>query len=66
MDHFRVIHPIILVDKFLSSNEQIKLFKICSNMGQKIYFNFKDNHQHQSFIVFTELQNFKWEIHTGI
>ena len=66
MDRFQVHHPIIFVNNFLTVSEQAKLFRDFSKYGVKISFNCYENMDiHQSYVVFSELSDFKWEIQTN-
>ena len=66
MDRFQVYHPIIFVNNFLTVSEQAKLFRDFSKYGVKISFNCYENMDiHQSYVVFSELSDFKWEIQTN-
>ena len=66
-EHFKIHNPTIIVnDTNFKTIDQIKLFKMFMNHGHEISFNFEDSKRNQSFVVFSQMQNFHWEIHTEV
>ena len=63
MDYFKICNPII-INTLLKPSKTLKLFKVFSYHGQQITFNRRNIHNSESFIIFTEIQNFKWKIQT--
>ena len=63
MDYFKICNPII-INTILKPSKAMKLFKVFSYHGQQITFNRRNNSNSESFIVFTEIINFKWKIQT--
>ena len=66
-EQFRIYNPTIIVnDTNFKLNDQIKLYKMFLNRGHVICFNFDDSKYNQTFVVFSQMQNFHWEIHTDV
>ena len=65
MKKFVVSHPIILNTNLKISNK-VALLKMLSYNGHETSFNKNHSHGYQSYIIFSELQKFKWEIHTNV
>ena len=66
-EHFKIHNPTIIVNNTnFKTIDQIKLFKMFMNQGHEISFNFEDSKRNQSFVVFSQMQNFHWEIHTEV
>ena len=64
MGNFKIRNPIIINTQSKRS-KNIQLFKVFSQNGQQITFNIKNIQKSQSFIIFTEIEKLKWEIHTN-
>ena len=66
-EHFKIHNPTIIVNNTnFKTIDQIKLFKMFMNQGHEISFNFEDSKRNQSFVVFSQMQNFHWEIQTEV
>ena len=66
-EQFRIYNPTIIVnDTNFKLIDQIKLYKMFLNRGHVICFNFDDSKYNQTFVVFSQMQNFHWEIHTDV
>ena len=64
MGNFKIHNPMIINTQSKRS-KNIQLFKAFSQNGQQITFNIKNIPKSQSFIIFTEIEKLKWEIHTN-
>ena len=64
-EQFKIINPTIIVNNTdYKTSDRIKLFKTFTNHGHEVSFNFEDSKQNQSFIIFSQIQNLNWEIHS--
>ena len=61
MNQFHVFDPII-VDKLLNDKQRINILKSFSKHGHNAYFKSNDDYIDQSYIIFSEIDNFSWEI----
>lgn len=63
MEKFQIYNPVV-INTLPKTNqyENVKLFKLLSNIGHITSFKNITNHPFQSFIVMTDLHNFKLEI----
>ena len=66
-EHFKIHNPTLIVnDTNLKKIDQIKLFKMFLNRGHEISFDFADSKRNQSFVVFSQMQNFHWKFLTEV
>ena len=66
-DQFRIFNPTIIVnDTDYKTSDRINLFKAFIKHGQEVSFNYEDSKRNQSFIIFSQMKNFNWKIHTEI
>ena len=63
MKKFMVLNPTIL-NTSLKTNDKLALLKMLSYNGHTTCFNKSRSHGSQSYVVFSGLQKFKWEIQT--
>ena len=66
-EQFKIYNPTIIVnDTNFKLIDQIKLYKMFMNRGHVICFNFDDSKYNQTFVVFSQMQNFHWDINTDV
>ena len=66
-EQFRIFNPTIIVnDTDYKTSDRINLFKAFIKHGQEVSFNYEDSKRNQSFIIFSQMKNFNWKIHTEI
>ena len=63
MEKFQINQPII-ENTFLSQNHLINVVKVLSFNGHSIGLNQNKRHHFQSFIIFSQINNFNWTFHT--